>query len=93
MTFSTSSDRNFTVSFCNWKCVFVEIMKVLDFDQNAIDFAKAQNELSNGSIEYFRINVLRYKPYKYYDLIWSAGLFDYFKEKHFIYLINKYIKI
>ncbi|MCK5342101.1 MAG: class I SAM-dependent methyltransferase, partial [Candidatus Heimdallarchaeota archaeon] len=63
---------------------------LLDFDQNAIDFAKAQNELSNGSIEYFRINVLRYKPYKYYDLIWSAGLFDYFKEKHFIYLINKY---
>lgn len=65
---------------------------LLDFDQNAIDFAKAQNELTNGSIEYFRINVLRYKPYKYYDLIWSAGLFDYFKEKHFIYLINKYYK-
>jgi len=65
---------------------------LLDFDQKAIDFAKAQNEISNGSIEYFRINVLRYKPYKYYDLIWSAGLFDYFKEKHFIYLINKYHK-
>ena len=27
-----------------------------------------------------------------YDLIWSAGLFDYFKEKHFTYLINKYLK-
>ena len=65
---------------------------LLDFDQNAIDFAKAQNESSNGNIEYFRINVLRFKPYKYYDLIWSAGLFDYFKEKHFIYLINKYHK-
>ena len=65
---------------------------LLDFDQNAIDFAKAQNVKFNGSIEYFRINVLRYKPYKYYDLIWSAGLFDYFKEKHFIYLINKYYK-
>ena len=65
---------------------------LLDFDQNAIDFAKSQNEISNGSIEYFRINVLRYRPYKYYDLIWSAGLFDYFKEKHFIYLINKYYK-
>jgi extracellular factor (EF) 3-hydroxypalmitic acid methyl ester biosynthesis protein len=64
---------------------------LLDFDQYAIDFAKAQNNSSNGSIEYFRINVLRYKPYKYYDLIWSAGLFDYFREKHFIYLINKYI--
>mgnify|MGYP001057154236 CR=1 FL=1 len=65
---------------------------LLDFDQRAIDFAKAQNDSSNGSIKYVRINVLRFKPYKYYDLIWSAGLFDYFKEKHFIYLINKYLK-
>lgn len=65
---------------------------LVDFDQKAIDFAKSQNARANGSIEYFRINVLRYKPYKYYDLIWSAGLFDYFKEKHFIYLINKYLR-
>ena len=65
---------------------------LLDFDQRAIDFAKIQNESSNGSIEYTRINVLRFKPYKYYEMIWSAGLFDYFKEKHFIYLINKYLK-
>ena len=65
---------------------------LIDFDQKAIDFARSQNDLPNGSIEYFRINVLRFKPYMYYDLIWSAGLFDYFKEKHFIYLINKYLK-
>jgi len=65
---------------------------LVDFDQKAIDFAKSQNERANGDIEYFRINVLRYKPYKYYNLIWSAGLFDYFKDKHFIYLINKYLK-
>ena len=42
-------------------------------------------------ISYNRINVLRFKPYKMYDLIWSAGLFDYFKDKHFIFLIRKYI--
>ena len=65
---------------------------LVDFDQKAIDFARSQNSSSNGNIDYFRINVLRFKPYKYYDLIWSAGLFDYFKEKHFIYLINKYLK-
>jgi extracellular factor (EF) 3-hydroxypalmitic acid methyl ester biosynthesis protein len=65
---------------------------LIDFDQHAIDFASKQNRIVNGSIEYFRINVLRFKPFKLYDLIWSAGLFDYFKEKHFIYLINKYLK-
>ncbi|MFC2081272.1 class I SAM-dependent methyltransferase [Bacteroidota bacterium] len=65
---------------------------LIDFDQHALDFAKKQNIKVNGSIEYFRINVLRYKPHKIYDLIWSAGLFDYFKEKHFTYLIGKYLK-
>ena len=65
---------------------------LVDFDQNAIDFAKKQNEPFKEAINYFKINVLRYKPYQWYDLIWSAGLFDYFKDKHFVYMINKYYK-
>lgn len=64
---------------------------LVDFDQNAIDFSRKQNERFNGAISYNRINVLRYKPFKTYDLIWSAGLFDYFKDKHFVFLIQKYI--
>lgn len=64
---------------------------LIDFDQNAIDFSRKQNEIFNGAISYNRINVLRYKPFKTYDLIWSAGLFDYFKDKHFVFLIQKYI--
>ncbi|MCP4314376.1 MAG: class I SAM-dependent methyltransferase [Bacteroidetes bacterium] len=65
---------------------------LVDFDQNAIDFARSQNQDFEDVIEYIKINVLRYKPYHWYDLIWSAGLFDYFKDKHFIYMINKYYK-
>ena len=65
---------------------------LVDFDQNAINFAKSQNVDFSESIEYFKINVLRFKPYHWYDLIWSAGLFDYFKDKHFIYMIGKYYK-
>jgi len=65
---------------------------LVDFDQNAIDFAKSQNEQFKDSIDYFKINVLRFKPYQWYNLIWSAGLFDYFKDKHFVYMINKYYK-
>ena len=64
---------------------------LIDFDQNAIDFSRKKNVKFNGAISYNRINVLRYKPYKTYDLIWSAGLFDYFKDKHFVFLIQKYI--
>ena len=65
---------------------------LVDFDQNAIEFAKEQNSGFRSSIDYFKINVLRFKPYQWYNLIWSAGLFDYFKDKHFIYMINKYYK-
>ena len=65
---------------------------LVDFDQNAIDFARSQNKQFKDSIDYFKINVLRFKPYQWYDLIWSAGLFDYFKDKHFVYMINKYYK-
>jgi extracellular factor (EF) 3-hydroxypalmitic acid methyl ester biosynthesis protein len=64
---------------------------LIDFDQNAIDFSRKKNEKFNGAISYNRINVLRYKPYKIYDLIWTSGLFDYFKDKHFVFLIQKYI--
>ena len=65
---------------------------LVDFDENAIEFARLQNEKFRKSIDYFKINVLRFKPYLWYDLIWSAGLFDYFKDKHFVYMINKYYK-
>jgi len=65
---------------------------LLDFDQNAINFAKEQNRDFEDSINYFKINVLRFKPYQWYNLIWSAGLFDYFKDRHFVYMISKYYK-
>jgi extracellular factor (EF) 3-hydroxypalmitic acid methyl ester biosynthesis protein len=64
---------------------------LIDFDQSAIDFSKNKNEKFNGQISYNKINALRFNSYKLYDLIWSAGLFDYFKDKHFTFLIRKYI--
>jgi extracellular factor (EF) 3-hydroxypalmitic acid methyl ester biosynthesis protein len=64
---------------------------LIDFDQSAIDFSKRKNEKFDGQISYNKINALRYNSYKLYDLIWSAGLFDYFKDKHFTFLIRKYI--
>ena len=63
---------------------------LIDFDQCAIDFSMKKNEKFNGLISFNRINSLRFNPFKLYDLIWSAGMFDYFKDKHFIFLIKKY---
>ena len=64
---------------------------LIDFDQSAIDFSMKKNYRFNGQISYNRINALRFNSYRLYDLIWSAGLFDYFKDKHFTFLIRKYI--
>jgi len=64
---------------------------LIDFDQSAIEFSMRKNEKFNGQISYNKINALRFNSYKLYDLIWSAGLFDYFKDKHFTFLIRKYI--
>jgi extracellular factor (EF) 3-hydroxypalmitic acid methyl ester biosynthesis protein len=63
---------------------------LVDFDQKAIDFSFEKNKNFNGKITYNKINALRFSPFKLYDLIWSAGLFDYFKDKHFAFLVKKY---
>ncbi len=63
---------------------------LIDFDQSAIDYSMKKNSKFNGQISYNRINALRFNSYKLYDLIWSAGLLDYFKDKHFTFLIRKY---
>jgi extracellular factor (EF) 3-hydroxypalmitic acid methyl ester biosynthesis protein len=64
---------------------------LIDFDQSAIDFSMNKNKKFNGQITYNKMNALRFNSYNLYDLIWSAGLFDYFKDKHFTFLIRKYI--
>jgi extracellular factor (EF) 3-hydroxypalmitic acid methyl ester biosynthesis protein len=63
---------------------------LIDFDQSAIDFSMKKNEKFVRQISCYRINALRFNSFKLYDLIWSAGLFDYFKDKHFTFLIRKY---
>lgn len=63
---------------------------LVDLDQNAIDYSMKKNDAFSDQITFNRINALRYTPYKLYDLIWTAGLFDYFRDKHFSFLIRKY---
>jgi SAM-dependent methyltransferase len=63
---------------------------LVDYDQNAIDYSSKKNKKFERFISYYKVNVLRFEPFRRYDLIWSAGLFDYFREKHFVYLVKKY---
>ena len=66
------------------------IFDMIDLDKRAISYAKTKNKKYLKSMTFFNKNVIRYVPDKKYDLIWSAGLFDYFKAKHFVYLLKKY---
>lgn len=66
------------------------VFDLLDLDQRAIDYAKNKNKPYLAYLNFQNRNVIRYVPEKKYDMIWSAGLFDYFKDKHFVYLVKKF---
>ena len=63
----------------------------VDYDKNAIEYSynkiKEKGFLSN--IEFHRDNALKFRPSKQYDLIWSAGLFDYLDAKTFGILLAR----
>lgn len=63
---------------------------LLDIDQRAIDYASNKNKKFLDKINFIRMNVLRFTPDKKYDLIWSAGLFDYLNDRIFTGLLNRY---
>ncbi len=63
---------------------------LIDLDQRAIDYARQKNKEYLHCLNFYNKNVIRFNPDKKYDLIWSAGLFDYFKDKHFVYLLKRY---
>ena len=66
------------------------IFEMLDLDKRAIAYAKTKNRKYLSAMNFNNANVIRFTPGRKFDLIWSAGLFDYFKGKHFVYLIKRY---
>jgi SAM-dependent methyltransferase len=63
---------------------------MLDLDNRAIEYAKTKTREFKDKLTFHHKNVIRHTPDTSFDLIWSAGLFDYFKDKHFVYLLKKY---
>jgi len=66
------------------------IFEMIDMDKRAIAYAKNKNRKYLDRMTFHNANVIRYAPEKKFDLIWSAGLFDYFKNKHFVFLLKRY---
>lgn len=62
-------------------------------DKNAINFA---NNLCNEhlkKVNFIEKNAIKFKTNKLYNVIWSAGLFDYFNDKIFILMLKRLSKI
>jgi SAM-dependent methyltransferase len=55
----------------------------VDQDQNAINHARDLCRSFTSHIQFFHQNVFKFVADKTYDLIWSAGLFDYFSDNLF----------
>ncbi len=62
----------------------------IEMDANAIAYATAVTAPFTAHITFIHKNVFRFQATTTYDLVWSAGLFDYFDDKAFILLLKKF---
>lgn len=67
------------------------LVDCVELDPNAI--AYAQKLLGpNPRVRFFNQNVLRLNTEATYDLVWSAGLFDYFTDRIFVRVLSRLLK-
>lgn len=62
-------------------------------DEKAIKFAAKLCDSYLDRITFVQKNALRFESESRYDLIWSAGLFDYFDNKVFIFMLSRLKKM
>jgi extracellular factor (EF) 3-hydroxypalmitic acid methyl ester biosynthesis protein len=63
----------------------------IDLDQNAIKYATALLGEYASKVNFLNKNILRFSTTKKYDLVWSAGLFDYFNDDIFKRLFTRFL--
>lgn len=63
----------------------------LDMDSRAIEYSK--HLINSSDVTFFCQNAFRFFSEKQYDLIWSAGLFDYLDNKKFVFLLSSLLKM
>ncbi len=60
----------------------------VDAEIHAVERAKKLCAPFAKRVEFYHRNVLRFLPAKGYELVWSAGLFDYLTDRTFVYLLK-----
>ena len=65
----------------------------VEMDARAIRYASNLCRPFLQHIEFYHENALRYVPSSGYDLVWSAGLFDYVNDKVFVRLLKALLPV
>ncbi len=64
-------------------------IECVDTDPDAISYARSVCRPYLDRVTFKEANALRYTSDRKFDLIWSAGLFDYFGDKGFKFLVER----
>lgn len=65
----------------------------VDADVHAIEHARNLCRPFIDRVEFHHRNAMRFLPAKGYDLVWSAGLFDYLMDRSFVFLLKSLISV
>lgn len=68
------------------------LVDCIDLDQNAIKYATKLLGEHQPKVKFLHKNILRFNTNKKYDLVWSAGLFDYFNDTIFKRLLIRFLQ-
>ncbi len=63
----------------------------VEADKTAIVYAKNVNKANADQLEFVHQNIFRFTAKEQFDMVWSAGLFDYFDNNIFLKLLRKFI--
>lgn len=61
----------------------------IEYDLKAIEYAEKLTKEFSQHIEFVHANIYKHESDKKFDVIWSAGLFDYFDDKTFVIILKK----
>ncbi|WP_276480322.1 class I SAM-dependent methyltransferase [Paraflavitalea pollutisoli] len=64
----------------------------IEADERAIAYARTLNAGHIDQINFIQQNIFRYDAAGSYDIVWSAGLFDYFTDSVFVKILRRFMR-
>lgn len=65
------------------------VFDCVEIDPNAVRYAAELNQPFLSRIQFIRKNCLKFQPTQQYELIWAAGIFDYFDDATFLQMMQR----